>query len=128
MSDTPAEAHEHHRFYHMARGRVLINGLGLGFALAAILRKPEVEHVTVVERSPDVISLVAPTYATDPRVTITRADAMTWRPPSGTRYGAVWHDIWTTICDDNKPEMTRLRRAYGRRTAWQGCWSEEYMR
>lgn len=127
MSDTPAEAHEHRRFYLNARGSILINGLGLGFSLQAILQKPAVTHVTIIERSADVISLVAPTYTADPRVTVINADAMTWRPPKNTRYGAVWHDIWTTICADNKPTMTNLRRAYARRTAWQGCWSEEYL-
>src|SRR3990167_3519990 len=34
MSDTPAEAHEHARLLDVAEGRVLLNGLGLGFALA----------------------------------------------------------------------------------------------
>src|SRR5678815_2245408 len=49
MSDTPAEAHENNRFYEMATGKVLINGLGLGFVLQAILNKPDVTHVTVIE-------------------------------------------------------------------------------
>jgi hypothetical protein len=129
MSDTPAEAHEHQRLYHAARGHVLMNGLGLGFALSAILRKPEVARVTVVERSADVIRLVAPTFEADHHnVTIICADALIWRPDRGERFDVVWHDIWTTICDDNKPEMTRLRRAYARRCAWQSCWSEEYLR
>ena len=127
MSDTPAEAHEHRRLYNIAEGRVLLNGLGLGFALSALLRKPEVEQITIIERSTDVIKLVAPSF-TGQRVTIIEADALEWRPKKGVGFNVVWHDIWTDISDDNKVEMTRLRRAYARRCGWQACWSSEYLR
>lgn len=124
MSDTPDEKRDHYWFVRQATGRVLINGLGLGMVLGAVLRKPDVEHVTVVEQSPDVIALVAPHYASG-RVTVVCADALTWQPPKGERYGAVWHDIWDDICEDNLPDMKRLHRRYGRRTRWQGSWARE---
>jgi hypothetical protein len=127
MSDTPAEGWEHQDLYRQARGKVLLNGLGLGFALSAILAKPQVESVTVIEKAPDVIKLVGPAFAGNPRVKIIEADALTWRPPKGERFDVVWHDIWTTIGHDNKPQMTQLRRAYARKTGWQGCWSAEYL-
>lgn len=126
MSDTPAEAWEHRRLYNAAQGDVLLNGLGLGFALAAILRKKEVRSVTVIEKSPDVLALVVP-HISDTRLTIIHDDAMLWRPKKGIRFDAVWHDIWPDICGDNKRQMTTLRRAYGRRCGWQSCWSEEYL-
>lgn len=129
MSDTPAEAHEHRSLYVNAKGSVLVNGLGLGFGISAILRKPEVEHVTVIEKSLDVICLVAPTLEENHHnITIINSNAMSWRPEKGERFDVVWHDIWTTICDDNKEQMTKLRRAYGHRCGWQGCWSQEYVR
>lgn len=128
MTDTPAESHEHRRLLRAARGRVLLNGLGLGFCLAAILRKPEVESVTVVEKSGEVIALVAP-HISDPRLNIIQADALEWRPSKGIRFNAVWHDIWTNVMNgDDKPTATKLRRAYARKTDWQSCWSEEYVR
>jgi hypothetical protein len=127
MSDTPAEAHEHNRLFTMAEGKVLLNGLGLGFALKTILTKPEVERVTIIEKSPNVINLVAPTFAGQ-RVEIIEADALTWRPKKGQDFNIVWHDIWTEICDDNKAEMTKLKRAYSRKCGWQACWSEGYLR
>mgnify|MGYP001557373850 CR=1 FL=1 len=120
MSDTKAERSDHFAFVMRATGHVLINGLGLGMCLGAVLRKPEVERVTVVEVDDHVIHLVAPTYQGDPRVEIVAASAFDYRPPRGVRYGAVWHDIWTYICTDNLDEMTRLDRIgmrafYGRR-------------
>jgi spermidine synthase len=126
MSDTPAEAWEHRRLYLAAKGDILLNGLGLGFALSALLRKDGVRSITVIEKSQDVINLVGPSI-TDPRCTIIQADALVWRPEKGARFDVVWHDIWTDICGDNKKQMTALRRAYGRRTSWQSCWSEEYL-
>lgn len=124
MSDTPDEKRDHYWFVNRARGHVLINGLGLGMVLGAVLLKSEVERATVVEASEDVIALVGPHYACD-RVEIVHGDALTWKPPAGVRYGAVWHDIWDDICADNLPEMKRLHRRYGRRADWQGSWARE---
>ena len=122
MSDTPAEMADHYKFIWKANGRCLINGLGLGMCLAAVLKKETVTHVTVIEKSQDVISLVGDTYSSDPRVEIIHADAFDYAPPKGVKYGAVWHDIWDNICADNLPEMHRLHRKYGRRAEWQGSW------
>jgi len=121
MSDTQAEKRDHLWFVRQAQGHVLINALGIGMVLGAVLLKPEVTAVTVVEQSADVIALVGPSYR-DQRVTIVHADAFTYQPPVGIRYGAVWHDIWDDICADNLPEMHKLHRRYGRRADWQGSW------
>lgn len=121
MSDTPAEMSDHTYFVRIATGSVLVNGLGLGMCAAAVLRKPEVTSLTVVEKSLDVIRLVAPSLSDD-RLTIIEADALDWQPPKGKRYGAVWHDIWDDICADNLPDMHRLHRKYGGRADWQGSW------
>ena len=126
MSDTDAEFMEHYTPVYNAEGRVLLNGLGLGVGLAAMLTKPEVEHVTVIEKSEDVIALVGPHYD-GPRVTIIHADALEWRPAKGARFSVVWHDIWNYICKDNLDDMKRLHRAYGRRCDHQGSWGREYL-
>lgn len=127
MSDTDDEMRDHWTPVWAARDDILINGLGLGCVLAACLRKPEVRKVTVIEASEDVIQLVGPSYV-DPRVEIIHADAFEYAPPKGVRFGMVWHDIWDYITADNLPEMTRLKRKYGRRTDWQGCWAESLCR
>lgn len=124
MSDTPDEMRDHQEFVWRAAGNILINGLGLGMALASILKKPEVKGVTIIEVDRDVIALVGPSFAGDRRVAIINADAFLWQPPKGEQYNVVWHDIWDNICGDNLPQMTKLKRKYGRRTDWQGCWCE----
>lgn len=123
MSDTPDEMRDHRYAVQRAQGHVLLNGLGIGMVLTNILKKECVTAVTVVEIDADVIALVGPNY-TDPRVTIIHESAFEYAPPKAVRYGAVWHDIWDTICGDNLTQMTKLKRKYGRRADWQGCWCE----
>lgn len=125
MSDTRDEYRDHIGLDARARGRVLLNGLGLGCAARMCLMKPDVERVTAVEIQPDVIDLVAPTLAAEfgERFEVIKGDAMTWKPPVGVRYGAVWHDIWEGICSDNLRQMGTLTRRYARRADWQGSWA-----
>lgn len=122
MSNTPAEIRDHIHFINLAHGSVLINGLGLGVALSAILKKENIADITIIEKSKDVINLVASTYRQDKRVEIINEDAFEFKPPKGKRYDFVWHDIWSSICADNLPKMTRLHRKYAKRTSWQDSW------
>ena len=130
MSDTPDEIRDHLGAIRMANGQVLINGLGLGVMLKAVLAKPEVAHVTVVEKASEVIGLVGTHYAClhKSRLTIVHDDAFTYKPPKGIRYGAVWHDIWDDLCADNLPEMSNLHRKYGKRCDWQGSWGKDWIK
>ena len=66
-------------------GRMLIGGLGVGFALAAALAHPGIGEVHVVEREPAVLrwnrGLLAPVNANallDPRVRSYQADVVDW--------------------------------------------------
>lgn len=127
MSDTPAEMRDHVSPVIEAKGHCLVNGLGIGMVANAMLLKKEVTKVTVVEIDSDVINLVAPHYLEKfpDRFEFVQADALTWKPPKGIRYGAVWHDIWPNICSDNLESMKVLHKKYGRRTDWQGSWCRD---
>lgn len=128
MSNTPMERRTAVEAFHNAAGRVLINGLGLGMVLEGVLAKPEVTDVTVIELDPDVISLVGPHFAADPRLRIINADAYLWVPPKGEKWDYAWHDIWDDINADNLPLMSKLTRKYARRAAKQGAWSRAEVR
>lgn len=127
MSDTPAEMRDHYSAVQRAKGSCLLNGLGIGMVLKNILLKPEVEDVTVVEISQEVIDIISPHYQ-DSRVTFVCASAFDFKPPKGKKYSMVWHDIWDYSCSDNLKEMEKLHRKYGRRTEWQGSWCREQCR
>ena len=124
MSDTPVEFRDHMEPVRVANGRVLIAGLGLGVVLQAVLDKPEVEHVQVVENSKEVIELVGSHYEMryGRRVGIIEDDILTWRPTKNARYGMAWFDIWSDICGDNATEMRKLMARFRRRCDWAGCW------
>ena len=125
MSDTPMEVRTNWWIMNKAQGHVLINGLGIGMVLRAVLARNDVLAVTVVEISEEVISLVAPTFQDDPRLTIIHADALEYQPARGQQFDCVWHDIWDYITADNLPEMRRLHRKYGRRAKQQASWCRE---
>jgi len=125
MTDTPSELRDLREPVRRAvGGHVLINGLGLGIVLQAVLEEPAVEHLTVVEASEDVIALVAPHWGAryGDRLAVVHADAFGWRPPRGARYDVVWHDIWDDITTDSLAGMRRLHAKYRRRCGWQGSW------
>jgi len=125
MSDTSDEMRDHVEAVGRACGSCLINGLGLGMLLAAVLRKPDVTDVTVVEIDEDVIALVGPSYVADRRLTIVPADAFAYQPPPGHRYAMVWHDIWDRISSTNLASMAALMRKFEPIADWQGCWAED---
>lgn len=130
MSDTPDEIRDHWPIFNNGAGVVLLHGLGLGVTLQALLRKDTVYHVTVIEIEQAVIDLVEPHYRErfpGRSFEIIHADALTWQPPKGVQYNAVWHDIWPDLSMANLPEMHRLHRRYGRRSHWQASWGRAYL-
>ena len=128
MSNTRMEIITAREAYDEATGRVLINGLGLGMVLEGVLAKPDVTFVRVIEFDEDVIALVGPHFANDPRVEIVHADAYEYKPGKDERFDYVWHDIWDDVSPDNLPLMAKLCRKYGRKATKQGVWSRKQAR
>lgn len=132
MSDTEDEMRDFSYFVRRAKGAVLVNGLGLGMTVEALLRKKEVEKVVVVEISKEVINLVGDHYLKKwgkERLEIYLGNALEWKNPMKYKFNAVWHDIWDTICADNLPEMKKLHRKCGHWLApggFQESWSRDY--
>lgn len=135
MTDTADEWMSHREAIRQAArrgGHVLINGLGLGLVVEAMLRNPvrQVEHMTVIELSEDVIRLVGSYLAEryGSRLRIVQDDAFAWRPPENARFTVVWHDLWHRPDPDVLPQVDRLEQIYAERCDWQGSWPREYVR
>lgn len=126
MSDTPIEILDHVEFIAQARGRVLIAGLGLGMCADAVLRKPEVDRVVVIEQEPDVIRLVMPTLEKrwGKRVWVIRGSI--WElPPHTTDLDTIWFDIWPRIANsmyDDAKKLFAVWRPALRLGGWMGAW------
>lgn len=112
MSDLYYERETCVEVVERAHGNVLIAGLGIGMILHPILRKPDVRSLTVVEKYPEVVDLVAPTLPFDSRLSIVTADIFTWEPPPGAPYDVIWFDIWPDMEVSRLEEMERLHRRF----------------
>lgn len=129
MSNTPMEVRTNSEPFYYATGRVLINGLGLGMLLEAILSKPSVTYVRVIEIDEHIIKLVGRHFKKDNRVEIIRGDALSYHPARGEKFDYAWHDIWDAIDPVNLPQMATLGRRYNRRVAnRQGWWARNIIR
>jgi spermidine synthase len=109
MSNTRMEHVTNMEFVCEARGRVLIAGLGMGYVLTKILPKPEVKHVTVVEKSADLVKLVSPHFACA-KLRALVGDIHCWRPKE--KFHVIYFDIWPTVSLSNLSEMNRLHRDF----------------
>jgi hypothetical protein len=128
MSDGLAEYTEHREAIERAHGRVLVHGLGLGCYVKAILAKPEVAAVDVIEINEDVLALIGPYYAKDSRVNLIRMDALDHARVvrgSSVRWDCIWSDIWPTRDVDHLAEHARMFDCYSGLTDWHGCWIHE---
>ena len=113
-----------------AHGDVLIAGLGLGMILHAILKKPSVQSVTVIEKFQDVVDLISPSLPRDSRLTVVTADIFEWKPPDGRCYDVIWFDIWPDIEPCRLPEMKQLSCRFHPylNHANPHCWMESWHR
>jgi len=98
MSLTPNEVITQRAQIRLAKGRVGVAGLGMGWAVGRMLERRQVRHLTVVERDPDILQ-----YFGEPllqrfgdRLKLVCEDAYShdW-----SRYDSVLWDIWPDMGD-----------------------------
>jgi hypothetical protein len=135
MTDLYDEWWTQHGAIEQARlcgGNVLITGLGLGLVVTSILESPDcgVKRVFIIERSADVIELVAPRLQRryNGQIEVINADAYKWLPPPRLRFDVAWHDIWPNPHEPGLlAQAERLERRYASCCAWQGNWVRDYL-
>lgn len=136
MSDLPMEMAQHQRELRNFVGQVLVGGLGLGYAVHLLAHDEDVDRVVVVERSPEVIRLVAE-HVQDPRsvVEVVEDDLFHYVETSGEWFHRAFFDIWqsdgeTTLFDTVLP-LRRLARTHDLVDDAADdvvCWNEDVMR
>jgi len=136
MSDTPMERRTNRMFVNVAKGEVLIAGLGIGMVLWPLLQKEDVTAITVIELEPEVIEMVEPVFQpiagkTRTELTVIEASIFDWPLPKDTMWDTIYFDVWADICGDNWSEMKTLNRRFSRRVnvgGWKGAWRKGDMR
>lgn len=116
MSLTPLEFESQETGVRLARGHVLIFGLGLGWAAAATAARAEVDCVTVVEKDPEVIALhrELDVFAQLPdaarsKLRILDGDAFAYAPDIPV--DLMMPDIWLPLVNDGRVEEVRRMQA-----------------
>lgn len=113
MSNTPFEYNSNRAFLLLAKGIVLIGGLGLGLLPRILCSKDTVESITVYEINQDLIDMMSP-YLENSKLTIKRGDILQYRPEKQEVYDSIWFDIWPAVCTDNLVDISRLNRRWSR--------------
>lgn len=116
MSMTPMEIESQEIGVRLARGHVVIFGLGMGWSAAASAAMSDVTAVTVVERDPDVLAMhrgldlfaQLPEHARA-KLRIEQGDAFEWRPD--TPVDLLMPDIWLPLVSDGRVEEVRRMQA-----------------
>ena len=113
MSNTPMEVRTNQEFIQEAKGDVFIAGLGIGMVIYEILKKPEVNSITVVEVKKTVIDVVMP-YLSQikgiEKVKIIHGDVFNIELTE--KFDTIYFDIWNTVSGNNYPEMKLLTKKY----------------
>lgn len=114
MSDTSMEKRTNAEFCINAYGDVLIGGLGMGMIVLAIQDKEEVKSITILEKAPEIISMICGQLKFNDKVKVIETDVFTWKPNKGQKFDCIYMDIWTYINSNvYQEEMKPLKRKYG---------------
>lgn len=114
MTLTPVDLDTCEEAIAEAKGRVVTFGLGLGYYAYMVSEKAEVESITVVEKSPDVIRLfeehILPQFPNKEKVRVVMADAFEYAEnimPSE-RFDLAFVDTWRDA-SDGAPMYKRMK-------------------
>jgi hypothetical protein len=116
MSMTPYEIESQEIGVRLARGHVLICGLGMGWSAMVCALRDDVTEVTVVERDPEVIGLFSALEVTEQlpdavrrKIHIVEGDAFAFRPSS--RVDLLMPDIWYPLVSDGRVQEVQRMQA-----------------
>ncbi|HEX8191672.1 MAG TPA: hypothetical protein VF552_02120, partial [Allosphingosinicella sp.] len=112
MSIVPVEIESQEIGIAAASGHTVVLGLGMGWCAANVALRPEVERVTVVERDPEVVSLVEALGVFEQlpdgargKIEVVQGDALHWRPDEPV--DSLQADIWAKLVEPQKWDEVR---------------------
>lgn len=115
MTLTPVDLDTSEEAINAAHGKVVTFGLGLGYYAYMVSEKSDVDSITVIEKSPDVIRLfkkhILPKFPNGQKVRIIESDAFEYaeRTMPDEKYDVAFVDTWRDA-SDGAPMYERMKR------------------
>jgi len=138
MSDWPIEQAQHDRtLTPIRRGRVLVGGLGVGYATTVLALRKQVREVVVVEISPEVCALVEPfllrTSPARAKIKVIQQDLFRYLAGArerGEHFDWAFYDIWASDGEGTFFEIVcpLLEQSHKIVRHSPICWNENVMR
>lgn len=129
MTDLPIEQRQHDDALIGYKGRVLVGGLGVGYAVTAIAKKAHVDRVVVVERSKHIAKLVWDHTRHADKGELVVMDLFTYLRDTTEKFDRAFFDIWQGDGEHVfHSVVVPLRRLAVGKVARVDCWNEDIMR
>lgn len=127
MADTPLEQESFRIPALLARGRVLVIGLGLGLFPVMLRDNSFVDTITIVEKTKEVAKLVYESIKTT-KTSLEVCDGETYLKNTSNTFDFIFIDVWGTIVDVLK-EVNHWTNLANKRLRPGGrvyCWLQEF--
>lgn len=129
MTDLPIEQEQHRNHLVGFKGSVLVGGLGLGVMAALLAKKRDVRHITIVEKSSDVLRLVGSHVPR--KAEVVEADLFEYLKTTRDRFHYAFYDIWASDSEYTFHNMVVPLRQLSTGIVDNNrivCWNENVMR
>jgi len=130
MSDAEFEKMTNTQIVNVARGNVLIAGLGIGMILIPLLKDKGVKKITVIEKEKDLINLIfskIKKHDKSNKLEIIHSNIFELELSKEQKFDVIYFDIWDNVCGDNYQQMKDLKKKFKKNRAKESimmCWQE----
>ncbi len=127
MTDTPMEQEGLKIPISLARGKVLIVGLGIGLYPTMLLqRNKRIDSIVIVEQSKSIVKLVYP-HIKSRKISLHVGDAEAYLAECKDKYDFIFIDIWpaVTVTIKEVDKWTELAKPYLAEGGEVRCWLQE---
>ena len=116
MSSNLFERLTNQNFINTAKGDVIIFGLGLGLILFPLLEDEEINSITVIDNSIDIINTIGPiikNYDVNDKLTIINGDVFTYyQQLNDAKFDVAYFDYWNIVDSTIYNDMKILKELY----------------
>jgi spermidine synthase len=130
-SNHESETKTNQKFLDVAKGDVLIFGLGIGLIVFPLLQEKDIKSITIIEIDSGLIDMISPIIKErdiHSKVEIINCDAFEYHNLINKNYDTIYFDIWAIIDEKAFSEMDQLENLYKKNLkedGWIDSWCSE---